>query len=239
MYYSTYIKYSDVFGVKYIGTAHPSPCNSTNTVLRLSNSTNAHAGSSASSYTTPICYGDLTAANCQIITSGDCEDISGGKHKCVVTLSSTTAPHYTNSHLATCTGASPYSTKICCKSPQTTPSSFCELMEIKEGPYESCWNNSRGAICTWTPVVNATTGNLTTSNDDGGHCCGEDMKWDPNALPTPRCVETGGTCNDPWAVDNQDEPARKSSGTGYYNEYCARIAPGAGSIGLYLNVEAY
>ena len=76
MYYSTYIKYSDVFGVSYVSTTekpyHPA-CTPSNTILQLSNFTNAHAeNASGTTYLTPICYGDLTAANCQIITSGDC-----------------------------------------------------------------------------------------------------------------------------------------------------------------------
>ena len=235
------IDYSDVFGINYLETpnrpAYPA-CNSTNMIIKLSNITNAHAeGPAGTNYGAngPICYGDLT---CQIKSTGNCEDITEGQYRCVVTLSSTTATGgYSNSHLAKCGVTGSYPTKVCCKSAQTQSSNFCELLTIKEGTQEACWNNSRGINCTWTPQINATTKNLTTSTTDGGHCCGEGYAWNP---VQGDCRQTEGTCNSPWRVDNQETGRTKTpTSLSYYNKYCAQIAHGGGSIGLYYPVEAY
>ena len=194
--------------------------------------TNAHTGSSASSYTIPLCYGDIT--DCQIKTSGNCEDISGGKHKCVVTLSSET-----NAHLATCDSDDAYDLKVCCKSPQAEPSNFCKLYTTKD----ACWNNPRNINCTWSPVTNLTTGLSTTSNDDGGHCCGEEGVWMDDIIGCS--YKSGALCNNPWRVDNQIKfsevrDLNKASVDDTTNpvEYCAPITKGL-SIGTWTPVSTY
>ena len=110
------------------------------------------------------------------------------------------------------------------------------MLTKKEGTQEACWNNSRGINCTWTPLINATK-QLTTTNADGGHCCGEGYIW--NVLQGS-CQLTAATCNSPWRVDNQETARTKSpTSLSYYNQYCAQLSHGGGSIGLYQPVDAY
>ncbi len=99
--YTTDILYSDIFGTTYSGT-NPHECTGDNIVLKLSSDTNAHAESpTGSTYTTDVCYGDLS---CRYVSEGNCAD----GEQCVVTLSGET-----NAHLANCSSDF-YTNKICC-----------------------------------------------------------------------------------------------------------------------------
>ena len=112
---------------------------------------------------------------------------------------------------------------------------FCEMKITKD----ACWNNDREINCTWTPVINSTTGNFTTSNADGGHCCGEGGVW---KLFEGGCYyRSANICNVLWSITNQEEPARikSSANLGYFDQYCVQIAHGGGSLGMYYPVETY
>ena len=99
--YNVSICYSDIFGTQ--GNEN----HNGNTILWLSDSSNAHASTTQSAtYNTPVKYGDLT---CQKINSGACSSL-GADYKCVVTLYNDT-----NSHLAACDSSVPYDKKICCR----------------------------------------------------------------------------------------------------------------------------
>jgi len=96
--YSIDVCYNYIFGKGFSGTGVHA-CNGSNSVIKLDDSGNAHAGSSG--YTTEICYGDLVCT----VRDGGCEQ----GEKVVVSLSS-----LENAHLALRNRA--YSNKVCCSS---------------------------------------------------------------------------------------------------------------------------
>ena len=227
--YSVSINYSDVFGVNYIGTeaeAHPT-CNDANMIVELSSATNAHAQRTGD-YNNGVCYGDMTCT----IRSQECT----GDEKCVVTLSSSTSPDFTNSHLAKCDSQESYPTKVCCVRPQANNDTFCEQQDNKT----KCWENPRNIACSWTPLLNDTTGKLTTSKLDGGHCCGEGEEWD---YFKRKCYSysQGPTCNNPWSIDNQDGEGTRllNKTTGKFDKYCGQISKFGGTLGLWYDVQTY
>jgi len=97
--YGYKICYTDVFGVNYTGV-NSHLCNGNNTILKLSNYTNAHAESSSlNDYNTNVCFGDMSCtlrASCLTNES------------LILSLS-----NYTNAHLAVGNFAS-YNNKLCC-----------------------------------------------------------------------------------------------------------------------------
>ena len=96
--YGIEIKYSDIFGSVFTGTSHP-VCDSSNTFLKLSSTTNAHAEKiGLGSYGYSVCYGDLKCEYRDVCLAGE---------ESIVTISGDT-----NAHL----GISGYATKVCCKS---------------------------------------------------------------------------------------------------------------------------
>jgi len=122
--YPVTIRYDDIFGIKYTG-ADPYVCKpvpgGNNQVLRLSDTTNAHAAIPHGGGPPPgyfdLCYGDLRCGG----TTSNCDKISGegiplGSAKFVVALSNMDNAHLSN------TSNYYYPIKICCYSNFTAPS---------------------------------------------------------------------------------------------------------------------
>ncbi|MBX4211898.1 hypothetical protein KW787_00370 [Candidatus Pacearchaeota archaeon] len=93
--YATKICYNSLFGINYSGPS-PHDC-SANTVITLSDITNAHA--SENSYSNPVCYGDL---KCRVASQ------CSSSERIIGSISGTT-----NAHLA---ADGSYPSKICCSS---------------------------------------------------------------------------------------------------------------------------
>ncbi len=118
--YDHQICYSSIFGSTYTGSS-PHSCKSNNHLLKLSDSSNAHAEIvTETNYPVNVCYGDL---NCQADTSAGDDCTNGGK--VVVRLSDST-----NAHLST--SESSYPVKICCTN------------SVIEDSFEAYWANMRG-----------------------------------------------------------------------------------------------
>lgn len=174
--YPVKIIYSQIFGKAYSGNDAYN-CTGTNRILRLSGITNAHAQSpypTSTSYPIDVCYGNIQCR--YVLNNVGCNSYE----QCVVTLSSET-----NAHLGPCSalypfGAPPiipYSNKICCSITGGYDPNIPELPCTQYTNKTWCWNRAY-QNCTWTPIVNITTGVLINTTAQGGGCCNKGQKWD-------------------------------------------------------------
>ena len=214
-YNTTFILYSDIFAKEYAGS-NPHSCTSTNHIVALSATTNAHAESAVGDgagippplgyYDIDVCYGDLV---CELKSAGTACDTGD---VCVVELSSTL-----NAHLAKCGVAEAYDRKICCTSPSAGvgPVTDCTTLTTNT----SCLSTP---TCTWTPPKK-TRG----SSPYQAGCCPTGQEWDAE---DQACRTTGSLCTIPWirgatqvAFDAVHGPFKKVVNDYFY---CAQISSG-------------
>jgi hypothetical protein len=153
--YPIQICYNSIFGKNYTGT-NPHNCNGTNNVvLKLSDTTNAHAEvKTQSDYSYSVCYGDL---NCTVAGS------TPSGYTFVVALSSNT-----NSHLSINSADTNYATRIYCKSPSAGCVPDCSVLGqliCSGGLLQNC--TSLGGCLKLVTVQNCTSTGLQCSN---GQC---------------------------------------------------------------------
>lgn len=147
--YIVEICYNKIFDSPYVRAAGENPhlckTGNSNLVLKLSDTINAHGGNASSSYTIPVCYGNLTCRS----TTGNCNTNTG--ERLIVSLSD-----WTNAHLAN-SSVNGYGLKICCKPsglsppPGTTCDSDGQCEANENCACSDClgWENScdDGQIC--------------------------------------------------------------------------------------------
>ncbi len=160
-------------------------------------------------YSVEVKYSDL---KCRATDSS--EDCFKKNEKCIVRLSD-----WTNAHLETCDNSN-YPIQICCSS---------EVPCSKFTTKNECWKYSD---CAWTPIINE-TGQLTTSNADGGGCCKIGWRWDPDLK---ECKETfAEICNNPWTSSGETGDVTYNGSQWFY---CAQVTSEV-STGYWYPIEKY
>ena len=184
--YLVKIQYNNIFGTSYTG-ANPHACTVTNRVLRLSNTTNAHAEGPSQSTTgyVDVCYGNLACT----IRSGSCQ----GLEILVASLSSTT-----NAHLA---ADNSYTNNLCCTSGITEcgagtllcANGQCSSDKTCAGNEEFPATNNNG-ICEAGESCNSQDCAFQQDSCQSGLICFSG--WcQPAACPTGTTRCNDGTCN--------------------------------------------
>ena len=159
-------------------------CSGNNNVLKLSDSTNAHAEiPTGTAYSTDVCYGYLIC---------EAKESCAVDEECVVTLSSDT-----NAHLATCSSSNAYDTKICCVSePCKLTSAEWSISEVTAGTNVNLIVHGTGYCSGQNVVFNI--GEI----DFGSTYEGKDED-DTLKINVPQVLATcsGGICTASWATE--------------------------------------